>query len=522
MDSWRQSLTACWHSVAMTLPEGLQESLSHLGQSLGQSLGLGGLNGDVGGGTAAGQVYELHGRRLRVIRQLGEGGYSFVYLVQPLRPDSVHSSSAGGGPLAVAAAAPAAGQLFALKRVLCGSEQQLREAEHEVAVMRRLRHPCLLALEAASTQLQRAPDGSSRHVVLMLFPVYDGGNLFDFVQQLRSAREQAARGQPAAARREARLAELATLLRIFLQVCAALHAMHSGELAHRDVKPQNVLLRKRQQQQQQRQQQDKQQQQQQHDQQHQHPGGGRATERAYDPVPPLPLAAPQEDQSLQRQEQQVEQQAEQWADGKQGWAAGSWQSSSDAAGSGTAAAAAAAYAAAGAPAELAAEHEGQRQRRQEEAWWAGRLEPWRREHEAVLMDFGSARLAVVEVRNRMEAMAAQEDAERQCTAPYRAPELWDVASSCTLDERVDVWSLGCLLYYCLCGQSPFERAASEAGGSLMLAVVNGRLSWPADAADLPESVKALVGRCLDTDPSTRPRVAEVARAADRILASLLL
>ena len=39
----------------------------------------------------------------------------------------------------------------------------------------------------------------------------------------------------------------------------------------------------------------------------------------------------------------------------------------------------------------------------------------------------------------------QEDAEAHCTAPYRAPELFDVPSHCTIDERVDVWSLGCLL-----------------------------------------------------------------------------
>lgn len=55
-------------------------------------------------------------------------------------------------------------------QVLCGSEEQLREAQQEVAVMRRLRHPCLLPLLDAAVQRQRTPDGAVRHVVLMLFP----------------------------------------------------------------------------------------------------------------------------------------------------------------------------------------------------------------------------------------------------------------------------------------------------------------------------------------------------------------
>mgnify|MGYP002386888837 CR=1 FL=1 len=61
--------------------------------------------------------------------------------------------------------------------------------------------------------------------------------------------------------------------------------------------------------------------------------------------------------------------------------------------------------------------------------------------------------------------------QAHCTAPYRAPELWDVPSRCSLDERVDVWSAGCLLYFMLAGESPFERVLNEAGGSLLLAVV---------------------------------------------------
>lgn len=102
----------------------------------------------------------------------------------------------------------------------------------------------------------------------------------------------------------------------------------------------------------------------------------------------------------------------------------------------------------------------------------------------------------------------QEQAEKLCSAPYRAPELFDVASSCTIDERTDVWSLGCLFFFLLYGVSPFERVLSEAGGSLALAVINGSLSFPVPDRR-PEELKALVRLCLSTDPQTRPFLREL-------------
>ena len=46
----------------------------------------------------------------------------------------------------------------------------------------------------------------------------------------------------------------------------------------------------------------------------------------------------------------------------------------------------------------------------------------------------------------------------------RAPE--STPSECDLDERVDVWSLGCLLFAGANGErSPFESALEQAGGA---------------------------------------------------------
>jgi serine/threonine protein kinase len=73
-------------------------------------------------------------------------------------------------------------------------------------------------------------------------------------------------------------------------------------------------------------------------------------------------------------------------------------------------------------------------------------------------------------------MALQDVAELYSSAPYRAPELWDVASDANVDERVDVWALGCLLYALLYREGPFDWQIDQ--NSIALAVMSGKIRWP--------------------------------------------
>lgn len=57
----------------------------------------------------------------------------------------------------------------------------------------------------------------------------------------------------------------------------------------------------------------------------------------------------------------------------------------------------------------------------------------------ILMDFGSAVKARIPIENRIQALEQQDRAAEQSTMAYRAPELFDVKTGTTLDEKVDIW-----------------------------------------------------------------------------------
>jgi serine/threonine kinase 16 len=160
----------------------------------------------------------------------------------------------------------------------------------------------------------------------------------------------------------------------------------------------------------------------------------------------------------------------------------------------------------------------------------------------ILMDLGSLAPSPTPITSRALALQVQDTAAEHSTMPYRAPELFDVKTDSVIDTKVDIWSLGCTLYACLVGKSPFEARSEETGGSLSLCVLGGDWRFPdehnaqanksrgkqkmptnADASQhvaVTDMVKDVVRKCLKVEPSERPDVQELLTIVDHVIAAL--
>jgi len=127
----------------------------------------------------------------------------------------------------------------------------------------------------------------------------------------------------------------------------------------------------------------------------------------------------------------------------------------------------------------------------------------------VLCDLGSCAKARVKAKTRSAAIAIQELAAEHCTLPYRAPELLDVKTGAKIDEKIDIWSLGCTLYALLYGCSPFEYEESEHGASISLAISNGKYEFPKKNDIYSDDIKELIQLCIVVDPEQRPAIEQV-------------
>ena len=138
----------------------------------------------------------------------------------------------------------------------------------------------------------------------------------------------------------------------------------------------------------------------------------------------------------------------------------------------------------------------------------------------IIMDLGSAMRARKEIQTRQQALNVEEEAAAKTSMAYRAPELTSTPYPMSIDERIDVFGLGCTLYCIAFGNSPFETPRE---GVSKLAILNGKYSYPNDFRKrdvwFSETTVDLIDSMLSIEIVNRPFAGEVEKAAQRALDS---
>ncbi|XP_042481319.1 AP2-associated protein kinase 1 isoform X2 [Macadamia integrifolia] len=118
-----------------------------------------------------------------------------------------------------------------------------------------------------------------------------------------------------------------------------------------------------------------------------------------------------------------------------------------------------------------------------------------------LCDFGSTSTNHKRFE-RPEEMGIEEDNIRKHTTPaYRAPEMWDLFRREVINEKVDIWALGCLLYRICYFKSAFD-------GESKLQILNGNYRIP-ESPKYSSSITDLIKDMLQESPDARPDITQV-------------
>jgi len=385
---------------------------------------------------------KINGRTFKIVKVLGEGGFSFVYLAQ-----DEHS-----------------GRQFALKKIRCPSgREDVRQAMREVEAYRRFKHPNIIRiLDSAVVQ---DPNGEGQIVYLFL-PLYKRGNLQDAIN--------------ANTINGTHFAE-AEMVRLFKGTCEAVRAMHDyrAPLGTTSRENQSSAVRRLSGEQTRRRSEE--------EEMFPHPEGDGDGGFSYNgtgggsSVPLMTKHRPEEgetifdgDEELNRIQQNGNGRAEEAQTELVPYAHRDLK-----------------------PGNIMIADDGS----------------------PILMDFGSAMKARIKIENRSQALLQQDIAAEQSTMAYRAPELFDVKTGITLDEKVDIWSLGCTLYALAYSHSPFENTqTTEQGGSIAMAVMNAQYKHPESAYS--QGLKNLIDGMLKVNPTERPDIHKVLEMTEQVLQSL--
>ncbi|KAH9819725.1 kinase-like domain-containing protein [Melampsora americana] len=408
---------------------------------------------------------KLNGRTFKIIKLLGEGGFSYVYLTEDL------SSK----------------RLFALKKIRCTlGNESVREALKEVEAYKRFRHPNIIRCLDSCVIQDKDGDGK---IVYLFLPYYSRGNLQDLITISSDT------SSPIPERE---------ILGYFIGTLKAVRAMHRYTPHKKSTSNQNPSDRST------------------SDSSSYPPSRSTKSLETVVFSPSMTISPSISSTPLQNETEQAEELEEEEEEEEQmgkteeeqqeaplmGKASSHLTLTDQVDSNGT------------------ESHQISTKANEIEAWAHRDLKPANvmisDEGQPILMDFGSALKARVEIPNRSIALQQQDLAAEHSSMPYRAPELFDVKTGETLTEAVDIWSLGCILYCLAYGHSPFETNDTiEQGGSMALAVMNGSWKFPTkDQTGYSDGLKALVQEMLVLDPKQRPTIDQVLKTSQSLLQSL--
>lgn len=218
-----------------------------------------------------GRHLDVNGRSVTILKQLGEGGFSFVYLVGdkenshnggdtdgeadesvPNNPQHMQQTRRG-------TPTPPYGTPMVLKITSVHNITQRQIAEKEASLLRKLSHPSIVQVYddgsrdpnqqhnnadddgVASSQhssnaslngsINQHPDEFKSIQHLILLEYCEGGNAFEAIKRMKASPEQRF--------------DLSSLVISFGQICNAVSYLHAQRppLIHRDLKPVNFLIK---------------------------------------------------------------------------------------------------------------------------------------------------------------------------------------------------------------------------------------------------------------------------------------
>jgi len=204
------------------------------------------------GSSLVGESIVLNHRTVKVSKLLGEGGFSYVYLVKDTSSDKDALQDRQSDPSKTGNGSSQSDMAFLVLKVTSIRSRQQRDiAEKEAKLLSRLSHPSIIKMYDACYRTASGPmgiaerlvgaskdrdagagangkDGRPQHMILMEY--CEGGHALDVCNKLAAAGQRF---------------DLSALIIAFGQICNAVSYLHAQRppIVHRDLKPVNFLVK---------------------------------------------------------------------------------------------------------------------------------------------------------------------------------------------------------------------------------------------------------------------------------------